>query len=128
MPFDSIRLGYDRGHVLFGDGELCGERGAGSDWREDTLTKVKHRRKLLFAALPTMFAVHQFLEGFVWLGLDGMLGPNVTHGAGEAYVLWAQGLLPFPMPLSVILFEAKVKDRRRMLPFVVLGGGIWCGR
>jgi hypothetical protein len=34
-----------------------------------TLTKVKHRRELLFAALPTLFAVHQFIEGFVWLGL-----------------------------------------------------------
>jgi hypothetical protein len=36
-----------------------------------TLTKVKHRRELLFAALPTLFAVHQFVEGVVWLGLDG---------------------------------------------------------
>jgi hypothetical protein len=25
-----------------------------------TLTKVKHRRELLFAALPALFAVHQF--------------------------------------------------------------------
>ena len=38
-----------------------------------TLTKVKHRRELLFAALPTLFAIHQFIEGFVWLGLDGIL-------------------------------------------------------
>ena len=30
-----------------------------------TLTKVKHRRELLFAALPVLFAVHQFIEGFV---------------------------------------------------------------
>lgn len=36
-----------------------------------TLTNVKHRRELLFAGLPTLFAVHQFMEGFVWLGLDG---------------------------------------------------------
>ena len=38
-----------------------------------TLTKVKHRRELLFASLPSLFAIHQFMEGFVWLGLDGML-------------------------------------------------------
>jgi hypothetical protein len=25
-----------------------------------TLTKVKHRRELLFAGLPTVFAVHEF--------------------------------------------------------------------
>ncbi len=88
-----------------------------------TFTKVRHRRELLFAALPTMFAVHQFIEGFVWLGLDGMMSPAVTHGAGEAFVLYAQGLLPFLMPLSVFLFEASASHRKRMLPFVVLGAG-----
>jgi hypothetical protein len=88
-----------------------------------TLTRVKHRRELLFAALPTLFAIHQFMEGFVWLGLDGILSPAVTHNMGAAFMLYAQGLLPFLMPLSVLLFEPDVKSRRRMLPFLVLGGG-----
>ncbi len=87
-----------------------------------TLTKVKHRRELLFAALPTLFAVHQFIEGFVWLGLDGILSPTVTHDMGAAFMLYAQGLLPFLLPLSVLLFEPDVKSRRRMLPFLVIGG------
>jgi len=86
-----------------------------------TLTKVKHRRELLFAALPTLFAVHQFIEGFVWLGLDGILSPAVAHDMGAAFMLYAQGLLPFLLPLSVLLFEADVKSRRRMLPVLVLG-------
>ena len=87
-----------------------------------TLTHVKHRRELLFAALPTLFAVHQFIEGFVWLGLDGVLSPNVTHNMGVAYVLYAQGLLPLLLPLSVLLFESDVQSRRRMLPFAIIGG------
>ncbi len=87
-----------------------------------TLTKVKHRRELLFAALPTLFAVHQFTEGFVWLGLDGILSPAVAHDMGAAFMLYAQGLLPFLLPLSVFMFEADRKSRGRMLPFVVLGG------
>jgi hypothetical protein len=87
-----------------------------------TLTKVKHRRELLFASLPTLFAIHQFIEGFVWLGLDGILSPTVTHNMGAAFVFYAQGLLPFLLPLSVLLFEARRQDRRRMMPFVVLGG------
>ncbi len=87
-----------------------------------TLTKVKHRRELLFAALPALFAVHQFIEGFVWLGLDGILSPAVTHNMGAAFMLYAQGLLPFLLPLSVLLFEPTVKRRRRMLPFLVIGG------
>jgi hypothetical protein len=86
-----------------------------------TLTKVKHRRELLFAALPTFFAIHQFIEGFVWLGLDGMLSPAVTHDMGAAFMLYAQGLLPFLLPLSVFLFESDKPSRKRMIPFLVLG-------
>jgi hypothetical protein len=87
-----------------------------------TLTKVKHRRELLFASLPALFALHQFIEGFVWLGLDGTLSPRVTHATGAAFMLYAQGLLPWLLPLSVWLFEPTAKSRRRMLPFVVIGG------
>jgi hypothetical protein len=87
-----------------------------------TLTKVKHRRELLFASLPTLFAVHQFIEGFVWLGLDGILSPAVAHDMGAAFVLYAQGFLPFLLPLSVFLFEADKKSRKRMLPFLTIGG------
>jgi hypothetical protein len=83
---------------------------------------VKHRRELLFAALPVPFAVHQFIEGFVWLGLDGILSPAVAHDMGAAFMLYAQGLLPFLLPLSVLLFEPNAKSRSRMLPFLVLGG------
>jgi hypothetical protein len=88
-----------------------------------TLTKVKHKRELLFASLPTLFAIHQFIEGFVWLGLDGVLSPAVTHNMGAVFVLYAQGLLPFLLPLSVLLFEPDVKSRRRMVPFLALGTG-----
>src|SRR5277367_1352527 len=88
-----------------------------------TLTRVKHRRELLFASLPTLFAIHQFTEGFVWLGLDGMLSPSVTHDMGAAFMLYAQGLLPFLLPLSVFLFEPDVNSRRRILPFSAIGVG-----
>jgi hypothetical protein len=86
-----------------------------------TLTKVKHRRELLFAALPILFAIHQFIEGFVWLGLDGILSPAVAHNMGGAFMLYAQGLLPFLLPLSVLLFESDASSRRRMLPFLAVG-------
>jgi hypothetical protein len=87
-----------------------------------TLTKVKHRRELMFASLPVLFAVHQFIEGFVWLGLDGTLSSTVTHNMGAAYMLYAQGLLPFLLPISVLLFEPNGKSRARMVPFLVIGG------
>ena len=86
-----------------------------------TLTRVKHRRELLFASLPTLFAVHQCIEGFVWLGLDGILSQKVAHNMGAAFMLYAQGLLPCLLPLSVLLFEPNKRARRRMWPFLAVG-------
>jgi hypothetical protein len=89
-----------------------------------TLTRVKHRRELLFASLPTLFALHQFIEGFVWLGLDGVLSPVATHNWGAAFMLYAQGLLPFLLPLSIQMFEPNTPRRRAMIPFTMLGGAL----
>jgi hypothetical protein len=86
-----------------------------------TLTRVKHRRELLFAALPLLFAIHQFMEGFVWLGFDGILSPWVAHIWAAAFMLYAQGLLPFLLPMSVWLFEPTAAARKRMVPFLVIG-------
>jgi hypothetical protein len=87
-----------------------------------TLKEVRHRRALLFGALPCLFALHQVMEGFVWLGLDGRLPAATAHDMGAAFVLYAQGLLPFLLPLSVYMIEPTPRLRRRMLPFVILGG------
>ena len=73
-------------------------------------------------SLPTLFALHQFTEGFVWLGLDKRLSPAVTHDMGAAFMLYAQGILPLLIPLSIMLFEADRASRLRMRPFVWLGG------
>jgi hypothetical protein len=87
-----------------------------------TLRQVKQRRELLLAAVPCLFAIHEFIEGFVWLGLNGTLSMQVAHNAGAAYVLYAQGLLPFLLPFSLYLIEQTRRQRRRMLGFVILGG------
>jgi len=86
-----------------------------------TLTEVKRPRELLLAAMPCLFALHEFIEGFVWLGLDGAVSKRVEANAGAAYVLFAQGLLTFVLPLSVFLIEPTRKLRNRMLGFVILG-------
>ena len=61
-----------------------------------TLTKVKHRRELLFASLPTLFAIHQFTEGFVWLGLDGILSPGHPRHGRRLHAL-RPGTPPVPL-------------------------------
>jgi hypothetical protein len=87
-----------------------------------TLKEVTRPRELLLASMPCLFALHEFVEGFVWLGLDGRLSQQVAHNAGAAYVLYAQGILPFLLPFSIYLIEPTKRQRRRMLGFVILGG------
>ena len=87
-----------------------------------TIVQVKHRRELLLGSVPCLFALHQFVEGFVWLGLEHKLPEVVAHDAAAAYVLYAQGIIPFLLPLSLMLIEPTIRRRRRMMGFVVLGG------
>ena len=87
-----------------------------------TLREVRRPKEMLLAAMPCLFALHEFIEGFVWLGLDGRLSQQVAHNAGAAYVLYAQGILPFLLPFSIFLIEPTKRQRRRMLGFVILGG------
>lgn len=89
-----------------------------------TLAEVKHRRELLLASMPCLFALHQFTEGFVWLGLNGKLSQTALHGVAAAYVLYAQGLLPFLLPLSVLLIEPTRHRRQRMMRFLILGSAL----
>jgi hypothetical protein len=89
-----------------------------------TLREVQHPREVLFASLPCLFALHQFTEGFVWLGLDGKLSAADLHSAGALYLLYAHGLLPVLLPLSVFLLEPTRKRQKRMLSFLLLGSAL----
>ncbi len=89
-----------------------------------TLREVRDKKQALFAAMPLLFAVHQYMEGFVWLGLDGTVSHHVEAVAGRAFVLYAQGILPFLFPLGVLLLEPTAARQRRMWPFVLLGAGL----
>jgi hypothetical protein len=86
-----------------------------------SLREVKHRRELLFALLPTVFAVHQLIEAAIWAHQDGYVSAGAAHSAVFAYLLIALPLLPTLFPLSVLLLEPH-GARLRVTPFVVLGG------
>ena len=70
-----------------------------------TLAHVRQPRDVLFASMPLFFALHQFTEGFVWLGLNGTIGETARDNVAFLFLFYAQGLLPILMPLSVLLME-----------------------
>lgn len=79
-----------------------------------TLSHTRHPREVLFAAMPLFFAFHQFTEGFVWLGLEGRINQLAFDNAAFLFILYAQGILPFLMPLAVLLME-NVPWRRKVI-------------
>ena len=87
-----------------------------------TLRHVKEPRTILFAATPMLFALHQFTEGLVWLGLQGRIGPIGRDHAAFLFTMYAQGLLPFLMPLAVTLLEPAGWRRRAMMGLTAIGG------
>jgi len=86
-----------------------------------SLREVKHRRELMFALLPTLFAAHQFLEVAVWAGLDGDVPAGLADLAMRAYLFIAWPLLPIYVPLAVLLLNPDRRARLRAAPFVALG-------
>lgn len=70
-----------------------------------TLRHVHEPKTLLFASMPMLFALHQFTEGCVWLGLDGRISHAALVRAAFLFTFYAQGILPFLMPAAVALME-----------------------
>jgi Trk-type K+ transport system membrane component len=86
-----------------------------------TLRQVRTRRELIVGSLPLLFALHQFSEAFVWLGLQGHVSSGVGNTATYIYVIYAYAALPIIVPLGLYLIEPSRRHRRWVLPFVVLG-------
>lgn len=89
-----------------------------------TMRHVRQPRAVLFAAVPLFFALHQFTEGFVWLGVDHDIRPDAKGHVVFLFVLYAQGILPFLMPLAVLLMERPGWRRTVILGLTILGGAL----
>ena len=89
-----------------------------------TLRKVSTPNEILFALLPLLFALHQFDEGFVWLGIGGHINMRALEIAAGIFVYYAQGLLPFLVPLAIWLIEKDSYKRRVVGILTLLGLGL----
>jgi hypothetical protein len=86
-----------------------------------TLPLVRDRRELLFAGLPLVFGVHQFLEGVIWQQMDASGDAVVRSPTVIAWLCIAWLILPVWVPISVSLFEADPGRRAWMLRLAALG-------
>ncbi len=87
-----------------------------------TLRKVSTPKEVVFAILPMLFALHQFTQGFVWLGVNHLIGARALHMAENIFVFYAQGLLQFLIPLAIWLLEPTGIRKKLIWVLMIIGG------
>lgn len=88
-----------------------------------TLRKVSAPRELVFASLPLLFGLHQFVQGIVWLGLYHVGSQETLKIASTIFVFYAQAALPFWVPLAIWLIEPS-GPKKTIIGLLVVAGGL----
>ncbi len=95
--------------------------------------KVKNVKKdtVLLASMPLIFAVHQFSEGIVWLGLTDNKIAVAYDLALYLYCMIAFVLWPVYVPVLMLFLEKNKRYRQGMKNLLVLGTCVstylfWC--
>jgi len=86
-----------------------------------TLGKTKNRRAWLLSAVPLLFALQQFVEGWLWLSLSRW--PNYTLPLTHVFLFFALFLWPIYTPLMILLLEPS-KIRRIIISLFCVAGAI----
>src|SRR5687767_3355250 len=79
-----------------------------------SLKKVRAPAQIIFAGIPLLFGLQQFFEGLLWLTLTHASYSSWHTITTYVFLLFAQGLWPLWIPLSMFLIEPD-KMRRKIL-------------
>jgi len=88
-----------------------------------SIIKTKQSSYRLFASIPFLFSLQQFIEGFVWLSLNDSSGVAITNTAIYCFLFFALITWPTYLPLSIFLMEEN-KTRKNILFFLTIMGGL----
>lgn len=89
------------------------------------------KAQLPFAAIPFLFGLQQFSEGFVWLSLTHTQYAHWQQAATYTFLFFAHVLWPVWIPFSALLFEQMQPQKNIIFAFFLLGfalamGEIFC--
>lgn len=75
-------------------------------------SKVSTPKQWAFAAIPAIFALQQFAEGFVWLSLTQASWADWIRPSTLIFLFFAEVLWPMWIPLAMLLLEKDQRTRR----------------
>ena len=85
------------------------------------LKNIRAKKEFWFAAFPMLFAIHQFIEGLLWLGIKSGKTEEALHGLTLGYLTIAYGVWPAFCPASAYAIEYDPKRKRILRLFMFLG-------
>jgi hypothetical protein len=85
------------------------------------LAQVQSRRELALAALPLFFALHQTIEGFLWLSLEHGGPAERTARLTGGFLMLALVFWPVYAPLATLIAEPD-RSRRRWIAVCLSAG------
>jgi hypothetical protein len=94
-------------------------------------TRVITKRNIMLAAIPFIFATHQFSEGLIWLSFDQDPKPFYTMHIVWFYVIIAHLFWPIYIPVSIIQHDRPSNNKFKYYFWLLFGVAIstyllWC--
>ena len=86
-----------------------------------SLKSAKKKNQKLFAAIPLIFGIQQFLEGLIWLVLPNASNKEAISTLTLLFLFFAQVVWPLWVPLSVWVYEEDQKRKNTLLLFLGIG-------
>jgi hypothetical protein len=83
-----------------------------------SIAQTKSRNEWMFASMPLLFGIQQFIEGVIWLSF-GM--PVLSQIMGYGFLFFSHVLWPTFVPLSIFFLERSPLRRKLLTIFVIMG-------
>ncbi len=86
------------------------------------LKKKPIKQHKLLALTPLLFALQQFIEGFVWLSLTNEADFGCVQSiASGFYLSFALVIWPLFVPLAIYLWEQTKSRKQMLMPLIIMG-------
>jgi hypothetical protein len=89
-----------------------------------SVKEVHHPSQRVFAVIPLLFGIQQLAEGCLWLALSGTDFVIVKKISTYVFLITAQVLWSWVIPLSVLLMEKEPRRRKILQGMLVIGVGL----
>lgn len=89
-----------------------------------TVTKAKTKPQKVFATIPLIFAVQQFVEGMLWLSLKDPGLASWHSSFTYIFLVFAMPVWPLWIPLTIRLLEKDPRRKKIINVFVAIGAAV----